>query len=76
MIWDVLPFILSAVTIIAMWLAGRKDRRAWSLGLANQVLWLVFIWHTESWGLLGLTVALTWIYSQNYRRWSQVVAQP
>jgi len=58
MVWQWLPFVLSGVTILAMWLAGRKDKRAWAIGLANQVLWLGFIWHTQSWGLLVLTGAL------------------
>lgn len=71
MVWQWLPFVLSGVTILAMWLAGRKDKRAWAIGLANQVLWLGFIWHTQSWGLLVLTGALIWIYSRNYLRWAR-----
>jgi hypothetical protein len=66
---ETLPFILSGVTILSMWLAGRKDKRAWALGLANQTLWLVFIWQTQSWGLLVLAGALICIYSRNYLRW-------
>lgn len=71
MLWQWLPFVLSGITILAMWLAGRKDKRAWAVGLANQALWLAFIWHTQSWGLLVLTGALIWIYSRNYLRWAR-----
>jgi hypothetical protein len=71
MLWQWLPFVLSGVTILAMWLAGKKDKRAWAIGLANQVLWLAFIVHTQSWGLLVLTGALIWIYARNYLRWAR-----
>lgn len=71
MVWHLLPFVLSVVTIVAMELAGRKDKRAWAIGLANQVLWVAFIVHTRSWGLLVLTGALIYVYGRNYLRWSE-----
>ena len=67
--FDLLPYALSLLTIVVMVLAGQKDKRAWLLGLANQALWLVFIWHTKSWGLLVLLAALVVVYSRNYLRW-------
>jgi hypothetical protein len=73
-LWQVLPFVLSGVTILAMQLAGRKDKRGWALGIANQVLWLAFIVHTQSWGLLVLTGVLTVTYAQNYQRWAKETA--
>ena len=69
MIDTMLPYVLSALTIIVMVWAGRKDKNAWLLGVANQVLWFVFIVRTEAWGLLVLMVALIWVYSKNYVRW-------
>jgi hypothetical protein len=69
MIDTVLPYILSVLTIITMVWAGRKDKNAWLLGIANQALWFMFIVRTESWGLLVLMIALLWVYSKNYLRW-------
>lgn len=39
-----LPYVLSALTIWSMFLAGEKKRGAWLVGLINQLLWLVWIW--------------------------------
>lgn len=71
MIWVILPWIVSLVTITSMWLAGNKSPWAWKLGLMNQVLWLILIIHLKSWGLLLLTFALIFIYSRNFIKWSK-----
>lgn len=69
MIWDVLPFVLSGMTALGMHIIGKKDSRGWLIGLANQFLWVAFIIHTQSWGLLILTVILTKIYLTSYLSW-------
>lgn len=66
-----LPWILSGITIYSMLLAGNKRRGAWSIGLLNQLLWLVWIVLSESWGLLPMNIALWIIFARNYRKWSQ-----
>lgn len=66
---QVLPLLLSAVTIYGMWLAGNKRSLGWVIGLANQVPWLAFIVVFEAWGLLPLTVALIITYTRNLLRW-------
>jgi hypothetical protein len=71
MIDTTIPYILSVLTIITMVWAGRKDKNAWLLGIANQSLWFVFIVRTESWGLFVLMAALLWVYTKNYLRWRQ-----
>lgn len=68
---QVLPLITSTLTVYNMYLAGNKDRRAWILGLFNQILWLAFIISFKAWGLLPLTVALTFMYSRNLIKWSK-----
>lgn len=59
----------SVFTLFGMWLAGNKDWRGWAVGLANQVLWFIFIFAFEAWGLLPLSVALTITYTRNLLRW-------
>lgn len=66
---QILPLLLSAITIYGMWLAGEKRSAGWAVGLANQVPWLAFIIVFEAWGLLPLTVALIVTYSRNLLRW-------
>lgn len=65
-----LPWLLSAITITQMVLAGNLHRRAWALGLANQALWLGWIVGTASWGFLPMNVALWVVYGRNHLRWT------
>ncbi len=65
-----LALAASVVTLITMWLVGNKDVRGFYLGLANQALWLAFIYQTEQWGFLILTVANTYINVRNIILWS------
>ena len=73
MIATYLPWLLSAITIYSMWLAGDRKRYAWLVGLANQALWLVWIVATESWGFLPMNFALWVVYGRNHWKWNEIV---
>lgn len=62
-------WIMSAITIYMMWLAGDKKKLAWGLGLVNQALWLLFIFQKQAWGLLPMNIALWIVYGRNLLRW-------
>lgn len=64
-----LPWVLSAITIWTMFLAGNKHRRTWIVGLANQALWLVWIIAAGAWGLLPMNLALWIVYARNHLKW-------
>jgi hypothetical protein len=64
-----LPYLLSAITIYSMLLAGNKKPHAWLVGLVNQFLWLSWIELSQSWGLLPMNIALWIVYSRNYLKW-------
>lgn len=66
----ILPYILSAITIYTMFLAGNKKQHAWLVGLLNQALWLTWIILTKTWGLLPMNVAMCVMYYRNYIKWS------
>lgn len=66
---EVLPWVLSAITIYQSYLVGNKDVRGWVLSLVNQVLWFVWVIGSGTWGFLPLNIALTAIYIRNYRKW-------
>lgn len=68
-----LPYVLSAVTIYTMVLAGDKKRSAWVAGMAGNGLWLAWIWAGNTWGLLPLNFALWAVYARNYRNWGRDV---
>lgn len=69
---QIIPLLLSLFTLLGMWLAGNKDRRAWVVGLFNQFLWITFAVMFEAWGLLPLSLALVIVYARNLIRWSNL----
>ena len=65
-----LPYLLSGITIYTMFFAGNKKRHAWLVGLGGQLLWLLWIVLSGSWGLLPMNIALWIVYGRNYLKWS------
>lgn len=64
-----LPWLLSAITIYTMFLAGDRNRHTWAVGLANQAFWLIWIIASASWGLLPMNFALWVVYGRNHIKW-------
>lgn len=64
-----MDWLTGIITIIAMELVARKRWQGWAVGLVNQVFWLTLIIHRELWGLLPLTVILSWRYTAALVRW-------
>lgn len=67
----VLPWILSAITIYTMFLAGDRKSHTWIVGLINQALWLVWIIASASWGLIPMNLALWIVYTRNHLKWNK-----
>ncbi len=63
-----IPWITSAVTLVAVWLNGRNVRLSWKVSLGNQAIWLVFIATYGAWGLLPLTLGLSGIFARHLWR--------
>lgn len=70
-----MPFLLSAITIWMTLLAGNKHPKAWLVGLVNQLLWLLWIVASGSYGLLPMNIALWLVYGRNHLRWQKEPAQ-
>ncbi len=68
MFQDVLPWLTSAMTLWAVWLAGHNLRLSWKVSLANQSLWIAFIVASGAWGLLPLTVSLAALFARHLSR--------
>ncbi len=71
MILEFLPWVLSASTTYAAMMAGDKHRHAWSFGILNQAVWLVWIVMSETWGMMPMNVALTAMCIRNHIRWAR-----
>ena len=68
---DYLPWLLSAVTIYMTVLAGNRHPKAWAFGLLNQLLWLVWIVASSTWGMLPMNLALWVVYGRNHLKWNR-----
>jgi hypothetical protein len=61
--------VLAAVGILGLWLAGRKQKIGWAVGLSAQILWIIFACITKQWGFILSAIAYGWVYGRNWLRW-------
>jgi hypothetical protein len=68
-----LPYVMSAVTLTAIYFAGDKRPWAWLLSLGNQAIWGLWIYLTwpQASGLVPMTCCLTVMYARNWRKWRE-----
>lgn len=64
----ILQLLTALFTILSVWMAGNGDQRFSFVGLFNQILWVVVILKSHTYGLMVLTVAMTFTYSRNIWR--------
>ena len=62
-------WLLTAVGVFGLWLAGRKSAWGWAVGIGAQALWLGYAIHTRQWGFLVSVGAYGWVYAKNFRTW-------
>jgi len=62
-------YLLTAVGVFGLWLAGRKDRRGWMVGIGAQSLWIAYATATHQWGFYVSALAYGWVYVKNARAW-------
>lgn len=68
MIWS---FVLSAIGILGIFLAGKKNKLGWAIGLGAQVLWIVFAITTAQYGFILAAIAYGTIYLKNWLSWNK-----
>ena len=66
MIWS---FILAAVGITGLLLAGRKSVWGWAIGVGAQVLWIAYALATRQYGFILTAVAYGIVYGINWWTW-------
>ena len=64
-------YLLTAVGVFGLWLAGRKDRRGWMVGVGAQTLWIAYATATQQWGFYISAIAYGWVYIKNARAWKK-----
>lgn len=62
-------WILTAVGVTGLYLAGRKVWWAWFIGLGAQALWIAYALATKQYGFIVAALAYGWVYAVNGRKW-------
>lgn len=63
-------WVLTAVGVTGLYLAGRKVWWAWFVGLGAQVLWVAYALATKQYGFIVAAFAYGWVYAVNGRKWA------
>lgn len=72
-IWS---WVLMAVGVTGLWLAGRGIWWSWFVGLGAQVLWLAYAIVTGQWGFIVSAFAYGFVYARNGVRWMRQRPRP
>ena len=70
--WSV---VLAFTGLFGMYLAGRGSSWGWVLGIADEVLWIVYAVVTGQWAFCLSAMAYGWVYSRNLRAWRAAPAR-
>lgn len=62
-------YVLTVVGVFGLYLAGRRSRWGWAVGMAAQVLWFAYALATEQWGFIVSCLAYGSVYAKNFRAW-------
>jgi hypothetical protein len=62
-------YLLTAVGVFGLWLAGRKSSGGWAVGIGAQALWVAYAVTTEQWGFLVSAGLYGYVYSRNFWAW-------
>jgi hypothetical protein len=62
-------FLLAAIGILGLVLAGHKLKIGWAIGFFAQIIWIVFALVTHQWGFIASALAYGFVYARNWWRW-------
>lgn len=68
---DYMAWILSLTSGVMLWLMGNKSKWGPRVGLANQVLWVVYALWLKQYGLLPGVILYAAIHVRNMARWGR-----
>lgn len=66
---DILSYVLSAFSLLSLWLMGNKSIYGAIVGIVNQALWIVYAIMLKQPGLLIGVIAYTVIHARNLIKW-------
>ena len=64
-----LPWIASAMTLMGVYLLGKKVIWGWLASWTGSVLWTIYSIQTEQYHLLGLNCVFIWLDTRGFLNW-------
>jgi hypothetical protein len=64
-------WILMAIGVAGIWLAGSNNKLGWGLGVFAQVLWIVYALETNQYGFIVSAIIYGFVYGRNFYRWKK-----
>lgn len=64
-------YTLAPFGLLGLWMAGRRNKWGWLLGVATQGLWLAYAVSTRQWGFIPGSLAYGFIYVKNFLNWNK-----
>lgn len=68
-------YVLAAVGILGIYLAGRRSWIGWAVGVAAQALWIVYALATGQPGFIVSAIAYSAVYGRNWWLWTRDTAK-
>lgn len=65
-------WILTAVGVTGLYLAGKNNKIGWAIGIFAQSLWITYALVTEQYGFIVAACAYGWVYIKNYLSWRKL----
>lgn len=62
-------YVLTAGGVLGIYLAGKKNRWGWALGLFMQLLWVIYAFQTKQFGFILSAIAYGAVYGRNFYLW-------
>jgi len=66
-----MAWVLSFTSVLMLWLMGNKSKWGPRIGLANQVLWLVYAIMIEEYGLIPGVILYAFVHIRNLIKWNR-----
>ena len=66
-----MSWLLSAITILSLWLMGNKSIWGPRVGLLACIPWTIYSYITGDWGLFPGTIAIAIVHARNLYLWSK-----
>lgn len=62
-------YILMAVGVTGIYLAGKRNMYGWALGVLAQILWIAYALATHQYGFIISALVYGWVYVKNFINW-------